>query len=58
LFVNDLGSTTQVVALFGSGCSVNLVALLQEFSEPAWIYQKNVEQKKSRQGKKKNDKIN
>jgi hypothetical protein len=32
--------------------------LLQEFSEPGWIYQKNIDQKKSRQGKIKNDKIN
>jgi hypothetical protein len=32
--------------------------LLQEFSEPGWIYQNNIDQKKSRQGKIKNDKIN
>lgn len=37
---------------------VGPVGLLQEFSEPGWIYQKNVDQKKSRKWKIKNDEIN
>jgi hypothetical protein len=36
---------------------VSLVDLLQVFSEPGWIYQKNVDKKKCRKGKIKNDKI-
>jgi hypothetical protein len=43
--------------LVGTGLSVGRVDLLQEFSEPGWIYQNYVDQKKGRKGKKKNEKI-